>query len=270
MCRYQQDCLETPSAACHWGAISESSIRAAGRQFTTQGWRWILCPFSFASSQPLLRQPSVEVLCRVGHYSGNLSPSPVWTASDNSHVFVSCKMLWSSPGRGDGKGATHLFFFFLSPAVVVCIPLVASGELSAPAYCIPKLGTWCQTTKLVSIGKNSGVKGLREFWSRNESRLRLGILLYGSFSFYLPTAQKYGCLTLWAPAGTPGCKGLFLQVLPCLLGSMPLHQEAIPLFLADHHDFIDECKSWTPAPIWYMWSFFALVPAKIHPVRVHK
>lgn len=22
MCRYQQDCLETPSAACHWGAIS--------------------------------------------------------------------------------------------------------------------------------------------------------------------------------------------------------------------------------------------------------
>lgn len=61
MCRYQQDCLETPRAACHWGAISESSIRAVLRPFGTPGWRCILCPFSFVSSHPLRQQPAVEV-----------------------------------------------------------------------------------------------------------------------------------------------------------------------------------------------------------------
>lgn len=48
--------------------------------------------------------------------------------------------------------------------------------------------------------------GLKDFWRRNENMLRLDILLYKSFTFHLPTAQKCGCLvsscrysSLWRP-----------------------------------------------------------------------
>lgn len=54
----------TLSAACHWGAISGSFIRAAVRQSSTGAWRRILLPFSpvsVASSQPLLQYLKVEV-----------------------------------------------------------------------------------------------------------------------------------------------------------------------------------------------------------------
>ena len=84
-------------------------------------------------------------LCQVGHYSGNLSPSPLWTADNNSQVFVACKILWSSPGRGDGNGATHLS---LSPAVVVHIPIIDLGAIS-PSLLRSQMGMWCQKPQLV-------------------------------------------------------------------------------------------------------------------------
>lgn len=124
MCRYQQDCLETPSAACHWGAIS-SGLWWGKLVPRAEGCVCVHSVFSFASSQPLLNSPK-QSACQVGCYSENLFHTYIWTADYDSQVLVSCKILWSSPGRGVGNGAACL----LSPVVVVCVPPTALGAIS--------------------------------------------------------------------------------------------------------------------------------------------
>lgn len=76
-------------------------------------------------------------------------------------------------------------------------------------------------------------------------------------TFYYTSPSHYICPlprnvdVLLAPAGIPVCGGLFLQLSSPLLGSIFFPQEAIPLPLADHHDFIDSWKSLGPACLTY-------------------
>lgn len=102
MCRYQQDCLETPSAACHrrFGAFHQG-CREAGRQ-------------------PGCSLPVVPLLHPL------LSP-PRWKSvssgrSNSSNCFHPFSTWLSSPGRGGGDEATHLclFFIFSSHARASC------------------------------------------------------------------------------------------------------------------------------------------------------
>lgn len=129
MCRYQQDCLEPPvlpvtevlfqslPSGLWWGNLVP---RAEGRFCAPSPlFFWLL-------STPAATAQSGSP-CWVGRYWGNLLSSSVWTADSISQLLVSCIIVWSSPGRGDGNGATHLF---LSPAVVVHIPPIALGMKS--------------------------------------------------------------------------------------------------------------------------------------------
>lgn len=179
MCRYQQDCLETPSAACHcwFGAFHQGCSEAGCILPIVPLLLLLLSPPSSCHSHPPWKS--------------------MWSGRSNSSTrFDPFTALLSTPGRAGGNEAAHLCLFFI---------------FSSHAHASCSLGSYRPTS--LHHPTRHMVKGL--FWSRKESKLSLEILLSWSLMFWLPVAQSYGCLMLGL-LQVSWSEGLFLQLFPDL------------------------------------------------------
>lgn len=102
-------------------------IRTVVRQISTQGWRLCLCPFSLLFCLLPTSAKQSKTKCTSSGMLVRKPPPYIYLKADyDSQILASCKILWSSPGRGVGIGAACL----LSPAVVVRVPPIALGAIS--------------------------------------------------------------------------------------------------------------------------------------------